>query len=302
MNALVWTAVLAAAPGGFWQTWGDGQAEVSGYRLVQPRYGAPRDGTAVLVFVTEPFSVADRVKADPGAPRKKGDAVLQVLKLNSMKSFRTGIYDYHLMTSAFLPVEPHPEARVLHPLKIAFSSQEWCGVVHEELTLHPSEVRGRRLSYFDGESDPAVKLPHPAGGIALDAMPVAVRGLLGPLLAAGETKSLPVLASLEKSRLDHEPVRWRTGVLSRAKDAREVEVPAGRFSAEIYALEIEGETWRWAVEAEGARRLLSWEAPGGERGELTGSDRLKYWSLTGPGQERHRARVGLPEGRSDGGF
>ena len=36
----------------FWAHWGDGRAEMNGYRLIQPRYGAPRTGTALLIFVT----------------------------------------------------------------------------------------------------------------------------------------------------------------------------------------------------------------------------------------------------------
>ena len=62
-------AVLAAGPAAaddFWAHWGDGKAELNGYRLTQPRYGAKRAGTAVLIFVTEDFSDSLRVKADPG--------------------------------------------------------------------------------------------------------------------------------------------------------------------------------------------------------------------------------------------
>src|SRR3990172_8676829 len=50
----------------FWMHWGDGKAELNGYSLKQPRYGTLRSGTAVLVFVTEDFSDASRVKAEPG--------------------------------------------------------------------------------------------------------------------------------------------------------------------------------------------------------------------------------------------
>ena len=32
---------------GFWSHWGDGRAEVVGYKLTQPRYGEPRAGEAV---------------------------------------------------------------------------------------------------------------------------------------------------------------------------------------------------------------------------------------------------------------
>src|SRR5437879_1004520 len=60
----------AARAEDFWKWWGDGKAELDGYALTQPRYGEPREGTAVLVFVTEDFSDSARVKADPGKPSR----------------------------------------------------------------------------------------------------------------------------------------------------------------------------------------------------------------------------------------
>ena len=64
----------------FWQTWSDGQAEVSGYRLVQPRYGQSRTGHAVLIYVTEPFSRKKKVKVDRYTPNNPDH--FTVLKLN----------------------------------------------------------------------------------------------------------------------------------------------------------------------------------------------------------------------------
>ena len=63
---LLFSLPVPAPAQDFWKHWGDGKAELNGYALKQPRYGALRDGTAVLVFVTEDFSDSLRVKADPG--------------------------------------------------------------------------------------------------------------------------------------------------------------------------------------------------------------------------------------------
>src|SRR5262249_62134589 len=49
----------------FWKTWGDGRGELCGYDLETPRYGAPRRGVAVTIFVTETFSSSRPVKSDP---------------------------------------------------------------------------------------------------------------------------------------------------------------------------------------------------------------------------------------------
>ncbi len=86
----------------FWKHWGDGKAELNGYSLEQPRYGAVRSGTAILVYVTEDFSDSLRVKADPG--KHPASDVYPVLKLNAVRDFQTGIYDYNVMTSTFLRV------------------------------------------------------------------------------------------------------------------------------------------------------------------------------------------------------
>src|SRR5678815_4531164 len=84
----------------FWQHWGDGKA--------------------VLIFVTEDFSDSLRVKADPG--KHPASDVYPVLKLNFVRDFQTGVYDYNVMTSTFLKTESG-----FAPAKVSFSAQEWCG-------------------------------------------------------------------------------------------------------------------------------------------------------------------------------
>src|SRR5260221_4765220 len=110
----------------FWAHWGDGKAELNGYRLTQPRYGSPRAGTAVLIFVTEDFSDSLRVKADPG--KHPASDVYPVMKLNAVRDFQTGIYDYNILTSTFLRV-----AAGWPVAKVSFSSQEWCGDVYHQI-------------------------------------------------------------------------------------------------------------------------------------------------------------------------
>ena len=88
----------------FWDHWGDGRAELGAYDLVIPRYGELRRGVAVTIFVTETFSEEARVKANPG--RHQASDEYPVMKLNFVQDFPTGIYDYNLMTSAFLALAP----------------------------------------------------------------------------------------------------------------------------------------------------------------------------------------------------
>ena len=121
--------------------WYGGEAEITSYKLVQARYGELREGTSVMVFVTEPFSKKSMTKAD-----RSSDSNVPVLKLNQTKNFITGIYPYSMMTSSFLPFDKGD-----HSLKISSSSQEWCG--HSFMELENSgKFNIETRSYFEGES------------------------------------------------------------------------------------------------------------------------------------------------------
>ena len=130
----------------FAQYWYAGKAEVSSYDLQQSRYGQTRSGDAVLVFVTEPFLEGKQVKADD---YRNPDAVT-VLKINSMRKFHTGIYDYSTMLSVFTPVSADQYPRTL---KTTFSAQDWCGQSFQQLNLSGNKYRFQQKSYFESEGD-----------------------------------------------------------------------------------------------------------------------------------------------------
>ena len=101
-----------------------------------------RDGTAVLVYVTEDFLPDEQVKADT---YDKGN--IPVLKLNATKNFNTGIYPYSIMQSTFYSVN-----NTKHALKVTCSVQEWCGHVYTQLNnRHQFEIESH--SYFESEGD-----------------------------------------------------------------------------------------------------------------------------------------------------
>lgn len=136
-------------PKDFTDYWYAGAAEVNAYDLEQSRYGEIRRGDAVMVFVTEDFSKSKQVKLD--YPQKTALDAVSVLKLNHLKRFHTGIYDYSIMLSAFTPVDfrSYP-----HTFKTTFSSQDWCGQVFSQLNLEKAGVyRYQGMSYFESEGD-----------------------------------------------------------------------------------------------------------------------------------------------------
>ena len=281
----------AVADDGFWKHWADGKAELDGYALVQPRYGQLREGTAVMVFVTEDFSNALRVKADPG--KHPDDDIVKVLKLNFIRDFQTGIYDYNVMTSTFLGTEfPAPAPWPLE--KISFSSQEWCGNVYMQWLARGDKLEGVAHSYFDGEADSTPSLPLPKDGITEDALPILVRGLRGDWLAPGASRTLPFLRSTLRTRLEHKPAAWGTATVTRAPAVENVKTKLGTMAAVRYTVaEAGGDTLTYVIEAAYPHRILAWKSSTGESGTILGSARLAYWTMHDNGMESALQKLGL---------
>jgi hypothetical protein len=276
----------------FWKFWGDGKAELDGYALVEPRYGQPRDGTAVLIFVTEDFSDALRVKADPGKHDKSD--VAPVMKLNLVRDFQTGIYDYNTMTSTFLRTEPDGGS-FFTLAKTSFSSQDWCGHVYMQWLPRGTRLVGTSHSYFDGEADAAPELEWPAGGVVEDALPVLVRGLRGDWLAPGASKKVPFLRSQLRTRLLHVPAKWGEATISRAPASTEIKSALGTLRAFVYTVaESGGDTITFTVEEAAPHRLLAWKSSSGESARILGSARLPYWAMHDNGGEKALKLLGLP--------
>ncbi len=276
----------------FWDQWGDGQAELSGYALTTPRYGELRTGSAVTIFVTETFSKRDRVKADPGKHPK--DDELPVLKLNYVKSFQTGVYDYDLMTSTFLALAPAFGRDPGSPVKVSFSAQEWCGHVYHQLLFDDGgKARETSHSYFDGEADQARTTDAPNDGLVEDAALAWARGLAAPTLQPGGATTVPFLISATRARLLHRPLAWSKAELSRSATTRQATVPAGTFEVDEWRIEAGPLTLSYLVEKAAPHRVVQWTGSDGERAELLGSTRSKYWEQHGEGFERELAKLRL---------
>lgn len=293
--------LAAAAPGRsattpvfgdeFWSHWGDGHAELAGYDLVYPRYGHAREGVAVAIFVTETFSESLRVKADPG--RHPASDEFPVVKLNLVQDFPTGIYDYNLMTSAFVALAPVAGRPAGAPTKVSFSSQEWCGHVYAQALFDDGATRWDSHSYFDGEADEERSLRGPADGMSEDVVLLWARGLAGPRLEPGEHVRRPMLRSLEVARLRHTDLAWEEAVLTRHGGSTTARVPAGEFEVERLTVELPGRTWAVWVELAAPHRVVAWERSDGLRAELRASERLKYWELNGPEGMDRLSELGL---------
>ena len=278
-------AVASAGEPDFSAYWHDGKAEIDGYRLTVNRYGEPREGTAVAIYVTEPFSESKRVKVNDPAQDPKD--TFDVLKLNLVRDFQTGIYDYNTMVSVFL------RSGDFTPVKITFSSAEWCGHVYEELLFGTSGITGHYYSYFEDESGPR-RLENAKNGVVEDNLFILLRGLRGDFIGPGKTRKVKLLPSVYYGRLSHKPLEWEDADISRRSGVEKVEVPAGKFDAIVYEIKTSsGRAGKFFVEKAYPHRILRWEMPPDVSGELTGSTRLEYWKLNKKGDESYLKEIGL---------
>jgi hypothetical protein len=289
------SAPKASAPyvgDAFWSHWGDGQAEIATYDLAYPRYGTPRAGVAVTIFVAESFSQQARVKADPG---KHPDAdVFPVMKLNLIEDFQTGIYDYNEQTSSFLALAANAHQSPGYLTKVSFSSQEWCGHSWAQWVTQPAGLQYSGHSYFDGEADRSQLIEKPDGGITEEQLMFWARGMAEPKLQPGEERTVPFRRSLQQERHSHREASWLSAKLSRSAASQKVSVPAGQFEAETWRAELpDGPVFTFLVEAAVPHRILEWSTSEGERAVLVKSDRLKYWEMNKPGGENGLSRLGL---------
>ena len=276
------TPVATASPA-FWAHWGDGKAELSGYAVKTSRYGAPREGRVVLIYVTEPMDRRNWIKDDAGdVPREER---VNVIKLNHVLKFQTGIYPYSVMTSVFAPVDGKPGERFA-PAKIAMSAQEWCGHVYQKVIARPDAFESELRSYFhaDGDRDATVKLP--PGTLYEDALLIQLRELDGPF-AGGRDWAGPIVPSLWSQRKRHAALEPLKATIRRDSSTRDG-LPVTRFTLAYGSV-----STTYEVEKAGPRRVLFWNSSDGDEARLLKTTRLPYWQLHGPGDEKYLQQIGF---------
>ena len=139
----------------FHSYWYNHGAEITRFELEQSRYGEIHSGHAILIFVTEPFLPDIHVKSDYESSRKRS---IPVLKLNSIKRFNTGIYDYSMMKSIFTPTITEKQ-QYIKTLKVSTTRQDWCGHVYLQYNLEGDQYKVKQYSYFEKEGDKSMSIP-----------------------------------------------------------------------------------------------------------------------------------------------
>ena len=286
----VWLAALGApaiptapASPAFWKVWGDGKAELSGYAVTTSRYGAPRDARIVLIYVTEPMDRRNWIKDDAGDVPSE-DRV-NVMKLNHVLKFQTGIYPYSVMTSVFAPVDGLSAERFA-PAKIAMSAQEWCGHVYQKIIARPDAFESELRSYFHAEGDRDTTVKISPGTLYEDALLIQLRELDGPF-AGGKNWAGSIVPSLWSQRKRHAALEPLPATIRRENATRDGQ-PVTRFTLAYGSV-----STTYDVEKAAARRVLSFRSNDGDEARLLKTTRLPYWQLHAPGDEKYLQQLGF---------
>jgi hypothetical protein len=280
---------VAGAQERFSGLWYDGNAEISTYRLTETRYGEERTGVRVMVFVTEPMRLSTHIKPDS---KLADNEQIPVIKLNDLRKFNTGIYDYSVMTSVFASVEKRTGIPSGSTMKVAFSAQEWCGVVYERLRRLDSAYSGSLYSYFESEGETDYRIPHDGNVETEDNLWLLVRELRGPIMKTGQRKSLRVIPSTWLRRKEHAPATVVTAVLQKGAPTPR-QTALGTITAVPFNWEIEGKKTEVWVEEQYPHRILSWIERDGSRGEILATKRSPYWKQNDNASLSLRSELGL---------
>ncbi len=271
----------AGASSEFWDHWGDGKAELASYRGEINRYGELRDATSVLVYVTEPHDRRTWVKDDS----VEGKNRVEVIKLNRVLKFQTGIYPYSVMTSIFSPVADWGRRR-FQPTKVTLTAQEWCGHVFHGMWPGNESFLYESRSYFPEQGDSRQTIETAENTLYQDALPIQLRELDGEF-NDGETWSGTLVPSLWRGREGHTEPTPVEATIEREETTLD-ETPVTRFTLTYDDVEVV-----YDIEREYPHRLVRWTHSDGSHLRLQESTRLPYWKLNEPGDESYREELGL---------
>ncbi|WP_296703238.1 hypothetical protein [Algoriphagus sp.] len=259
--------------------WYQGQAEINVFDLEQYRYGEKREGTAVMIFVTEDFSKRKQVKLDN--PEDAGADARKVIKMNMTREFVTGVYPYNTMLSVFTPVYDEENA-----FKITASVTEWCGQSFIQMNWKNGSYRAKLFSYFESEGDQEVKLEGPSE----DEIFNTIR--LNPsIVPEGDVRLIP---SLIFQRFSHIPLKVERASISKRKISGNQEELSLEYKTINRKLVVRYQQF-FPFE------ILSWEEiqtkPDGSVERTIGTrrnmEKLDYWNRNGLQDKELRRALGL---------
>ncbi len=236
--------------------WDDGLAELCYYEAEDVIYDVKREYTSVHILVKQHMDLVTGVKTNDGS----GNAV-ESFKFNIAEEVPTENYNYRYMTSVYLT------RMGLVPIKLALSSQEWCGTSSKYIRFGPIGTTYESRSYFPGEGD---------RDWHIDGLPLLYESLFvvaRDVAAEGESRDIKVLSPLRSTKEVKPRVQRATLTV---RDGRTVFTPAGEFEVVRVELTWGGQLTYFDVESRPPYRIIAYRA-GGQQGRLTFAERRSYW-------------------------
>ncbi|GAB4244791.1 MAG: hypothetical protein OHK005_09790 [Candidatus Methylacidiphilales bacterium] len=240
----------------------EGKAEFNLYEATIMQYNEPRQGTVTHIWVKEPWN-AERSIKHQGPDR--GD--YEVIKLNQVISYPTGLYRYEQMWSGFWKRDD----AVL--VKWSLSHHEACGNTFKQARLENGRTHFVYHSYFEGHGEGSEEVSLPQKTLFYEELPLRLRlavpgGLPDPVI-------VPLVGTVihaKSDRLEPQPATIR----QIRRDDREVEFEVTHRSGKD----------RLIFETTKPFKLLSWEMADGSRLRLHKSLVTDYWNQNRPGDEK----------------
>lgn len=272
--------------------WRAGEAELVSYTLQQVRYGAVHEGKedyAVHIYVTEDFLLESQVKFE----RPSDEPKATVLKINNIREFLTGMYEYNFMTSVFTPYESIGDgAGPRDSIKVTFTGQDWCGHVFAQLNHRGNNYEGELRSYFQSEGDEDFTVDN----VVLEDELWTILRLDPNELPRGEFEILPSMTFL---RFHHLPMETTNATATLELQEKSDYSNEAHLKYEVIYPEFDNRRKTIWFEREFPFKILGWEETGigREKGLVTKAKRKEivktdYWSKNQPGDENWYKKLG----------
>jgi len=253
--------------------WGDGKAEFNIYDAQEVRYGVARPSEVIHIFVREPFSQRELVKAEPGS--KAG--TYPVLKMNQILRVPTGLYVYQQMHSAFWRVDSGAL------VKATLTSNDSCGNTYKEFRALAGVAswlgggwRYEWRTYWEGASAGEENIRAEKGVVFYDELPMRVRTIdFSNGAGAFATAIAPTIIGSKRDQIAFTgaSVHWTVGA-----DAIRVRVNVGPEGLKAPADD-------FLLDVKPPHLLREWKKSDGSIFTLKRSLKIDYWNYNRVGDE-----------------
>lgn len=239
-----------------------GLAEFNVYDASLPRYGEMRNAVITHIWVKEPWDASRGIK---WGGTDSGD--LEVLKLNQIASYPTGLYRYEQMWSGFWNTE------TASLVKFSMTHHEACGNTYKQGRTANGLLDYVAFSYFEGEGESAKQTPWSENAFFYDELPLRLR-----MLAFNQPLKNPLRISLFPSVI-------HTKIDQLSPQSATITQSSDSSGAILFTVDHPNGSDRFTFASESPHLLISWKRADGGSLTLRKSLLIDYWNKNHRGDE-----------------